>query len=154
MKVCKGIFLRTYGISNGRIDRALQSQMKESGSPHMDQRGRHEPKNKTPQSAIDEVKAHISSFPKYRSHYSRRDNPNKQYLSPDLSISKMYSLYKEKVSNPVSKWIYHKVFNESFKLSFGRYVTCLLSVSNKAHHYARYSQTLYFSSKGSGYARL
>lgn len=123
VEVCKTIFLRTYGISNGRMDRALRSQAKESGSPHMDQRGRHEPKNKTPDAVINVIKQHIESFPKYKSHYSRQDNPNKKYLSPELSISTMYSLYKEKMEkdavDPASMWVYRKVFNESFNLSFG-----------------------------------
>ena len=70
---------------------------------------------------IDE---HIQSFPSYTSHYSRSDNPNRKYLSPDLTLSKMYSLYRdtcnEKGSKPVSDWIYRKVFNEQHNLSFGR----------------------------------
>ena len=121
--VCKTIFLRTHGISNGRLDRALKSQVREGGSPHMDQRGRHEPANKTSEADINRVKQHIESFPKYHSHYSRADNPNRSYLCPELSVSKMYSLYKEQSERdefrPVSEWIYRKVFNESFNLSFG-----------------------------------
>ena len=38
------------------------------------------------------------------------DNPNCQYLSPGLSISKMYHLYKdiciEKTQPQVSEWMY------------------------------------------------
>lgn len=71
------------------------------------------------------VKDHIQSFPKYRSHYSRATNPIRQYLHPDLSITKMYLLYKDVCStqgkSQVSEGIYRKVFNEQFNLSFGRY---------------------------------
>ena len=71
------------------------------------------------------VKEHIESFPKYRSHYSRKDNPHRSYLSPTLSTSKMFELYKTKCSEvemePVSEWMYRKIFNTEYNLCFGRY---------------------------------
>ena len=95
-----------------------------AGSPQMDKWGRHEPGNKTPKETISYVKQHIASFPQYVSHYSRTDNPNRKYLSPDLTVSKMHSMYKEKCANdgkePVSDWLYRKVFNENFNVVFGR----------------------------------
>ena len=90
----------------------------------MDKRGRHEPGNKTPEEAICYVKQHIASFPQYESHYSRTDNPNRKYLSPDLTVSKMYSMYKATCTDdgkePVSEWVYRQTFNEHFNLCFGR----------------------------------
>ena len=79
---------------------------------------------KTTEADLELVKEHILSFPQYQSHYSRADNPNRKYPSPDLTISKMYSLYKEwcaeKEKIAVSEWMYRQVFNTSFNLSFGR----------------------------------
>ena len=97
----------------------------------MDKRGRHEPGNKTPEEAVSLVKDHIGRFPQYESHYSRGDNPHRKYLSPDLPSSKMYSMYKETSSEPVSEWIYRKIFTENFNLLFGRYVplSLLLPIS-------------------------
>ena len=124
VRVCKEAFLKIFGISNGRLDRALKAQAAAGGSPHGDQRGRHPPINKTTEAATEGVKTHINSFPCYKSHYSRKDNPNRNFLSPDLSIQVMYSLYKEKCQNentqPVSEWVYRRIFNESFNLSFGK----------------------------------
>ena len=124
-RVCRKAFLHIHAVSGGRIDRALKSFVEAGGSPQMDKRGRHEPGNKTPEESISLVKDHICSFPQYESHYSRGDNPNRKYLSPDLTVAKMYSMYKETCSNggsePVSEWLYCKTFNENFKLSFGRY---------------------------------
>ena len=54
--VCKNAFLAIYAISNGRLSRAL-SKMKSVGSPQTDQRGRHEPKNKTPEKDVQFVRA-------------------------------------------------------------------------------------------------
>lgn len=126
VRVCKKAFLRIHGISNGRLDRALRAQIQNNGSPHTDQRGRHPPPNKTSEADVDLIKEHILSFPHYRSHYSRANNPHRRYLSPDLTISKMYALYKEwcvqKECTPQSEWMYRQVFNKSFNLSFGRLV--------------------------------
>lgn len=124
VRVCKTAFLRIHGISNGRLCRVLKSAEVRGGTPKRDERGRHPPGNKTSDEKIEGVKEHIKSFPQYSSHYSRRDNPNRRYLSSDLSIAKLYCLYKEECSangrDPVSEWVYRKVFNESFNLKFGR----------------------------------
>ena len=126
VRVCKKVFLNMHSVSNGWLDCALKTQVDDGGSVHCDQRGRHEPGNKTKQVVIDDIKAHINSFPKYKSHYSREDNPHRQFLSPSLTLQKMYSFYKEKCerdgTTTASDWIYRKVFNEHFNLSFGRYV--------------------------------
>ena len=123
VRVCKKAFLRMHGISNGRLDRALRAQIKNGGSPHNDQRGRHPPANKTSEADMALIKEHIQSFPQYQSHYSRASNPHQKYLSPQLTISKMYVLYKEwcvgKEKTPQSEWVYRQVFNKSFNFSFG-----------------------------------
>lgn len=122
-RICKVAFLRIHGVSNGRVNRALKAQQQTGGSPSSDRRGKHEPKNKTKKADLDLVKEHINSFPKYKSHYSRADNPHRQFLSPDLSIE-MYRLYKQKCEDEsklaVSAWVYRRTFNECFNLSFGK----------------------------------
>ena len=124
VQVYKKAFLSMHGVSNGRLDRALKAQEAAGGTLHCDQRGRHKPGNKTKPDTVDSVVAHINSFPRYKSHYSRKDNPHRQFLNP--YIQKMYQLYKEKCEREnvqaASEWIYRKVFNEKFNLSFGRYV--------------------------------
>ena len=89
-QVCKTAFLRIHGVSNGRVNRALQVSLKEGGTPHQDQWGRHVPANKTTEEDLAAVRQRIKMFPKYRSHYSRADNPNREYLNPELSTVKMY----------------------------------------------------------------
>ena len=126
VRVCKKAFLSIHGVSSGRITRILAGQVEQGGVPKLDRRGRHEPPNKTTADDLALIRQHIESFPVYVSHYSRNDNPNRHYLSPDLSVSKMYHLYKEKCttaeSRAVSEWVFRKFFNENFNLSFGRYV--------------------------------
>ena len=131
-RVCKTAFLSIFGISNGRLGRALETQTSSGGMPHTDQRGRHKPPNKTPPEKLELVKEHIESFPAYESHYSRKDNPNRKYLSPSLSISKMYQLFKDfcsdRRSEPVSEWKYRQIFNTHFNYTFGRYVYTVVVV--------------------------
>ena len=109
-------FLRLHGVSSGRLTRLLSNQAEHGGVPKLDSRGHKEPPNKTSEEDLALVHSHIKSFPVYDSHYSRSDNPDRTYLSPDLSIAKMYYLHKEKCDNKeqraVSEWVYWKVFNE------------------------------------------
>ena len=123
-RVCKTAFLSIFGISNGRLNRALQAQASNGGLPHTDQRGRHEPPNKTSPEKLQLVKEHMESFPVYESHYSRKDNPCRKYLSPMLSIAMMHQLFKEfcsdKGKEPVSEWKYREIFNTCFNFTFGR----------------------------------
>ena len=125
VKVCKAAFRSIFAVSDGRINRALKAQSEASGAPHTDRRGHHEPKNKISDQRKGFVREHIESFPKYRSHYSRKDNPNRSYLSPTLSIAKMFELYRIKCSEaevePVSEWVYRRIFNTEYNLCFGRY---------------------------------
>lgn len=81
--VCKTAFLHIHGVSNGRVHRVIKGQQ-DQGVPRQDQRGRHTPANKTKEEDLADIRQHISSFPKYKSHYSREDNPHREYLSPEL----------------------------------------------------------------------
>ena len=47
VRVCKVAFVRIHDVSSGRLTRALKAQELHGGSPHVDQRGRHAPANKT-----------------------------------------------------------------------------------------------------------
>jgi len=61
-------------------------------------------------------------FPFKESHYSRNKTNKKYFLNPDLSISRMYDLYKnhctENHFNILSEFMYRKIFVEEFNLAF------------------------------------
>jgi len=75
---------------------------------------------KTP-SALDAVKEHIAKFPRYISHYTRSKN-SKEFLTGVSSIAEMYRLYvdecKANSKTAVSEWVYRRIFNCDFNLSF------------------------------------
>lgn len=62
----------------------------------------------------DLVKAHIDRFPRIKSHYCRK-NSDRQYLSSDLTISKMHRMYCDGQSdekNSVNYTFYSQTFHE------------------------------------------
>ena len=121
-RVCREFLLRTLDISHGRFNRLCEKVQASPSEIPSDKRGKHGNRNRIPKDAIQYVKNHISSFPTYMSHYSRVNNPNKRYLSPGLSLGKMYQLYCEHCAENnvecVKEWCYRRVFNTDFNLSF------------------------------------
>jgi hypothetical protein len=112
--------LREFLLFNGRVNRALQK-VKSGRSPGEDLREKHKVKkiaDELKQGVID----HINSFPAYQSHYCRKDNPNRKFLSPELNLRKMYHLYVEKCSSlntsAVKEHYYRHIFNTEFNLAF------------------------------------
>ena len=60
------------------------------------QRGKHQVRaNRLSESYVQKIDAHIKSFLRRESHYSRQKSA-RFYLSPDLNIRRMYELYIEK----------------------------------------------------------
>ena len=80
-------------------------------------------KTKTPEEDVQFVLAHVQSFPTESSHYFRKNNPNRRYLSSDLTIKNMYDLYMEKCISElrtlVKENVFNEMFNTKFNISFG-----------------------------------
>ena len=90
--VCLKAFQSIHGIPETRLCTARgERQPSEVPTPPTDRRGTHDTR---PRKISDEsrlrVRDQISSFPRYTSQYSRRDNPNRQYLQGVSSASQMY----------------------------------------------------------------
>ncbi|KAF9420130.1 hypothetical protein HW555_003543 [Spodoptera exigua] len=89
--------------------------------PEGDKRGQHVPANKLSDEKLNWIRDHINSFPKFVSHYGKRRSARK-YLRPDLSMNKMYELFKVKCElegKPIlKKSVYVKVFTTEFNLHF------------------------------------
>ena len=118
-RVCKVFFKQVLAISDGRIARATN---KKNDGLVCDQRGKHVPHNKTPETEVQYLKDFIERFPTYTSHYSRAKNPNRSYLCPSLNISIMFDLYQAQCHKegrkPLNQDKFRKTFNHNFNLSF------------------------------------
>lgn len=106
ISVCREMFRHTFQISTKRINTALQKIRSEELK---DKRGQKQGgRNKTSGKKLESVKDHINKLPRYKSHY-RRNNTDSEFLSPDMTLVKMYDLYVESVigeenNNEIKKW--------------------------------------------------
>lgn len=123
-QVCKEAIMSMLSIGRKKIDLIRDQISAGRSAPKRDERGRHHNRtNQTSEEKRNSVAEHIKSFPSEMSHYSRNKNPNRLYLSPWLSIRKMYQLYQEKCAGektvPVSFAIYRNIFANDFNFGFG-----------------------------------
>lgn len=123
VQVCKITFCNTFGVTLRRVQ-IIAEKVVHGVIDVRDRRGGSRPKKNSEWKS--KIVDHISSFPIVESHYSRRDNPNKKYLSSDLSVAAVYKSFielhelRDVKPCPVSRQWYYKVFTENFNLSFGQ----------------------------------
>lgn len=114
--VCKQFFLGTLSISE-RTCRTALCKVNEVGVLEAEKRGgrrRNEDSKIREKEIRISIEKHIERFPKMESHYCRA-NTTKLYLHPDLSLTKIYSMFIEELnlnghSNLPSFSTYKRVF--------------------------------------------
>lgn len=89
--VCKPFFIQSLRISSCKIDAALKAAKRTGGV--RDFRGKGACTNKTDDIRVQEV----TKFPRYKSHYSTLQK-SREYLNEDITLPKMYELYKQEVA--------------------------------------------------------
>ncbi|KAK8372108.1 hypothetical protein O3P69_018374 [Scylla paramamosain] len=101
----------------------LRKNVSNPSTPRADRRGKHVPKHAMPLSRKNLVECHIKSFPTVSSHYTRAKSPLMRYLDTEMTMKKMYFLYKEWLfdnhedEEPVTFSYYKKVV-QGFRLGF------------------------------------
>lgn len=120
--VCQKMFLNTLDVTLKKVRVVTEKKRKSnSGMCAEDLRGKHGNQLKVSQEARKIILDHIQMFPAIESHYSRSHTARK-YLSPDLSISKMYKLYVDFCTEnniiPQSRSFYRQMFVENFNYQF------------------------------------
>jgi len=86
------MFCNVLQLTNGSLGRALNRQ---GDTTFSEKRGKYAPGNKKSEEDIDTVREHISSFPRYSSHYCRKDNQDVKYLPQQLNLAIMYRMYTD-----------------------------------------------------------
>uniref|UniRef100_A0A915KJB7 Uncharacterized protein n=1 Tax=Romanomermis culicivorax TaxID=13658 RepID=A0A915KJB7_ROMCU len=118
IRVCKEFFLKTLSISEKFVRNTISLKSLIGTFCGTDNRGKHEPWNKTPVDQVSVVRQHIASFPAVESHYTRQKS-TRWYLSSDLSLQIMYDQYCATAGdNAVSFGKYRHIFTNNFNLSF------------------------------------
>lgn len=118
-KVCKRFFLETLAVSEKVVRTAMQK-ITDVGMVELDKRGGRVKSLEDRDKFIRElVTSHINRFPRIQSHFCRHST-DRQYLSPDLTLRKMYQMFISDMEHhgmAVSCTFYKKIFHEQ-KLSF------------------------------------
>jgi hypothetical protein len=120
-RVCKRTFLETFVISPAKITRIVKRKAAGELVFH-DFRGGNKGYKYTHSDRI-RVRQHIESFPRDVSHYCRpKENDERQYLSSDLNVNRLYFAFKEEYPDTeISRKYYYCVFNKDFpQLKFRR----------------------------------
>lgn len=118
VQVCKKTFLEVYGITKRRIETLVKA--KKSGDVvYKEKRGNKKKMRKFTENDEELVIEHIQSFPREQSHYSRLKT-QKEYLSSDLNMNRLYLAFKEKYpQTEISYRYYYCTFKKKFpSLSF------------------------------------
>lgn len=102
--MCSKTFSSIFALSARRL-KIAQNQKKE-GNPVFKYKigkaaGSNAYKKKFCENDVELNTAHINSFPMYVSHHSR-EKSKKEYLSPDLNYSRLYSAFKKHPDNSVT----------------------------------------------------
>ncbi|GBM66086.1 hypothetical protein AVEN_169758-1 [Araneus ventricosus] len=152
VRLCKTALAAIFSIGRGKIDH-MQKLKTGHSVPPPDGRGKHMNRpHKITSDVVNFIEDHIRNFPCEESHYSRTKNIHKKYLSPLLSLKKMYDLYLSEVNAnnqpekfKISESTYRNIFSSQFNLSFGhpRSDTCGTCEKGEVDeiHVANYHQT-------------
>lgn len=113
VQVCKKTFLNVYGITKRRIETIVKA--KKSGEfTFTEKRGNKKKYRKFSKDDERLIIGHVNSFPKEKSHYSRSKS-DKDYLSQDLNISRLFRTFQERYPNSnISYRYYYQTFKRSF----------------------------------------
>jgi len=113
IRVCKTFFMHTLAITD-RMTLSTMSKLTTDGRLLTESRICPDAR-RVAVSIRDDIRSHTVKFPTVPSHYCRK-NSNREYLSPDLSLSKMYDLYVDDCHHigktPAKKWLYCDIFHE------------------------------------------
>lgn len=120
--VCKKAFLSIRDLQNnrGRVENKATKMSKGSNTLSRDKRGFHSNLKKYTEEQINAVRMFIEKLLKYESHYSRKDNPNRMFMTK-YTIESCYEVfvvnYTEKDIS-VSRDKFHRIFTDEFNIRF------------------------------------
>nr|CAH7760115.1 unnamed protein product [Callosobruchus chinensis] len=122
LQVCQNTFLGILHVSKDRVQRIARNHIL-TGKLPVEKRGGdtraafYEDRRKSVKSFIEKLKI--------ESHYCRSKNIQRQYLSSDLNISKLYRMYNESVQGnlKVKKTFFREIFLRDCNIGFGSPVT-------------------------------
>jgi hypothetical protein len=145
VRICQKAFCDIHGFGPKRLQVLRRKLGPGQGyEPEPDKRGKHSNHRAVNEDAKKLVREHIESYPTRHSHYSRKDNKDRVYLSSDLSIARLHREFLQKhdpeyikleednrkrilAHEPVQKLrkplitehMYHDIFVTEYNIHFG-----------------------------------
>lgn len=113
LQVCKKTFMNVYDITKRRIETIVKAK-KNGELTFTEKRGNKKRNRKFSKDDESLIIEHVNSFPKEKSHYTR-SRSDKDYLSQDLNINRLFRAFQEK--NPKSN-ITYRYYYQTFKRFF------------------------------------
>jgi len=137
LRVCQAFWSSVFNIGNTRRQ-SIVTKMKQGQTTFQENRGIH---NNRPRAltnnAIDALVRFLHSFPAESSHYLRNKYPNRKYLSADLCVQKMHSLYLASADGRRFGLGYTKFLEifrgEHLHIGFPRSDTCTVCDQERLH---------------------
>ena len=120
--VCKTGFLSIFGLKRRRLENAIKK-ISVSLTPLQDKRGKHR-HLKIDSDEADCVVEHITSLETVSSHYTRAKSPKRRYMDSNLSLPRLYVMYKHWMAEHhpdvtiVKESFYRHIFTTRFNISF------------------------------------
>lgn len=114
VRVCRKMFMETFRISHQTVE-TLAKLRKKGESTYIEKRGG----TKTVKYTDEDrklIQDHINSFPRDVSHYTRTRSGEREFLSSDLTVSKMYEAFR--ISHPHKSNIKHRYYSSVWKTDF------------------------------------
>ena len=112
--VCKEVFLKTLGVSSGRVDYLLKNKLTPSKTTvDKDNRGNLYLKTLS-EERLNDLKSFLNSIPIYSSHYS---DSGRLYFPPGQTTVSLFKEYRSKVQNPICLSVFRD-FLKSYKVKF------------------------------------
>lgn len=118
VQVCRSTFSEIFSLCSKRVQGLVE--LKKSGNPmYHETRGNKTKNRKFTEEDEDLICSHVNSFPHDVSHYGRTKT-EKEYLSSDLNVSRLYAAFKTKYPEThITYRCYYDTFKKKFpKLSF------------------------------------
>lgn len=120
-KVCKTGFQSIFGLKRGRLESAVKM-VTTTGTTLTDRRGKHGAL-KVSLDQRNRVKEHIESLPTISNHYQRARAPHRRYLDSNLSVVRLYGMYKAWMDEhypeePIVKDSYYRKVFSTYNIFF------------------------------------
>lgn len=120
IRVCKLFFRNTLDITD-RMIRTTTAKIDQNGFVNDDCRGKHSNHREIDKQLLQDIKDHIDSIPRIKSHYLRA-NTTREYIEGGKSVSDLFKDFKDsqiRKGKIFGKYCtYYKVFTTHFNIGF------------------------------------